>query len=237
MYASRKSLFVIVLTLLFCPLLFVTTASAGSTVQIQLTGAGGAEYGLGPNQADGEYLMPYYVSINNAAPIAVICDDYDHTVSIGDQWTGIISNFSNLSLTRFGIADSTQYHEAAWIASQISSTSSLATIAAAQFAIWSLFANDVPNVPGESLWLTNSAIAAAHSFYGMSFAGWEVLTPTNPASPQEYIFYVPIPEPHVMFDLGAGLLCLVCLLYAPRRRASLPADRRAESSSQHRTLD
>ncbi len=229
MYASGKSLFVLVLTLLFCSLLLVTTASAGSTVQIQLTGAGGAEYGLGPNQADGEYLMPYYVSINNAAPIAVICDDFDHTVSIGDQWTGIISSFSNLSQTRFGTADSTEYHEAAWIASQISSSSSLATIAAAQFAIWSLFANNVPSVPGESLWLTNSAIAAANNYYGMNFAGWEVLTPINPASPQEYIFYVPVPEPNVLLDLGVGLLCLAWFLYAPRRRTSLAAARRGES--------
>jgi len=226
MHQSGKTLVVFAIALLLCSLLFVTTASAGSTVQIQLTGAGGAEYGLGPNQADGEYLMPYYVSINNAAPIAVICDDYDHTVSIGEQWTGIISNFSDLSLTRFGNADSTQYHEAAWIASQITSTSSLGTIAAAQFAIWALFSNNVPSVPGESLWLTNAATAAANSYYGMSFAGWEVLTPINPASPQEYIFYEPLPEPAVVLDLGTGLLCLGWLLYAPRRRTSLAAERR-----------
>lgn len=236
MYERGKTLIVLAFTLLLCALLFVTTASAGSTVQIQLTGAGGAEYGLGPNQADGEYLMPYYVSINNAAPIAVICDDYDHTVSIGDQWTGIISSFSDLSLTRFGNADSTQYHEAAWIASQISSTSSLATISAAQFAIWALFVNDVPSVPGESLWLTNAASAAADSYYGMNFAGWEVLTPINPASPQEYIFYVPVPEPNVLLDLGVGLLCLGWFFYAPRRRTSLAANGHAQSSSQHRTL-
>ncbi len=197
-----------VLSYLACCLLLVTAASAGSVVSVQLTGAGGAEYGLGPNQADGEYLMPYYVSINNAAPIAVICDDYDHTVTIGEQWTGIISSFSNLSGTRFGVADTTQYHEAAWISSQITANSSLATIAAAQFAIWALFTNNVPSVPGESAWLQNAATAALHNYYGMNFSGWEVLTPNNPTSPQEYIFYDPLPEPGVLMDLGIGLLLL-----------------------------
>ena len=206
MLCGGKARILAALGRLACILLLVTAARAGSVVQVQLTGAGGAEYGLGPNEAYGEYLMPYYVSINNAAPIAVICDDYDHTVSLGEQWTGIISTFSDLSHTRFGNADSTQYHEAAWIASQISSTSSLATIAAAQFAIWSLFSNNVPSVPGEGMWLQNAALAASHAYYGMNFAGWEVLTPLNPASPQEYIFYVPITEPGVLMDLSAGLL-------------------------------
>ncbi len=201
--------------IVFC-LILVTAASAGSVVQIQLTGAGGAQYGLGPNQADGEYLMPYYVSINNATPIAVICNDYDHTVNIGEQWSGIISNFSDLSLTRFGTAYSTQYHEAAWIATQITSNSSLATIAAAQFAIWSLFATNVPSVPGELQWLTNAAAAAAHNYYGMNFSGWEVLTPINPSSPQEYIFYTPISEPDALMDLGIGLLFLGWICYARR---------------------
>jgi hypothetical protein len=208
MHCGLKSRVVRVLGHLTCCLMLVTAARAGSVVSVQLTGAGGAEYGLGSNYADGEYLMPYYVSINNAPPIAVICDDYNHTVTIGEQWTGVISSFSNLSDTRFGTADSTQYHEAAWIASQITSTSSLPTIAAAQFAIWALFSNNVPSVPGESAWLQNAATAALHNYYGMNFAGWEVLTPDNPTSPQEYIFYVPVPEPGVLMDLGVGLLLL-----------------------------
>ena len=191
-------------------------AQAGSNVSVQLTGAGGAEYGLGNNYADGEYLMPYYASLNGASPIAVICDDYDHTVSIGEQWTATISTFNNLSLTRFGTADSTQYHEAAWIASQISSNSSLADITGAQFAIWRLFSSNTPMVPGESQWMSLAANAAVNNYWGMNFANWEILTPLNPTSPQEY--FIEVPEPGVLLDLTFGLIALAGLWNLKQRR-------------------
>ncbi len=191
-------------------------ANAGSSVGVQLTGAGGAEYGLGQNYAYGEYLMPYYVSINSAVPIAVICDDFDHTVSIGDHWTASISTFGNLSGTRFGTADSMQYHEAAWLSTQINSNSTLADITAAQFAIWRLFTSDTPtNIPGESAWLAAAATAAANNFYGMDFSFFRILTPINPASPQEYFF---IPEPGVLFDLLAGLAAFGAIWISRQRR-------------------
>ena len=182
----------------------VGCANAISVVNVTITGAGGAMYGLGANYNDGEYLMPYYLSINSANPVAVICDDYLHTVQIGEQWTASVSNFSDLSGTRFGSAEATQYHEAVWIASQINSHSSLDDITGAQFAIWKLFTPGTPSVPGESTWLTNAQTAAANNFYGMSFSNWEVLTPVNPLSPQEYFFQ--IPEPQTYLDLAFGLM-------------------------------
>jgi hypothetical protein len=183
-------------------------AGSNTVVTVTLTGVGGSEYGMGPNEAGSEYLLPYYLSINGASPVPVICDDYNHQVTVGEQWTAIVSTFSNLSDTRFGIADSTEYHEAAWIASQISFNSSLPQIAAAQFAIWALFSSNTPMVPGESQWLALAASAAANNYYGMSFAGWEIVTPLNPTSPQEYLFYDPdpLPEPGILFDLAAGLI-------------------------------
>jgi hypothetical protein len=173
---------------------------------------------LGSNYMYGEYVMPYYASINNATPIAVICDDFNHTVSVGDQWTATISTFSNLSGTRFGTADATQYHEAAWIASQITSTSSLNTIAAAQFAIWALFSNNTPMEPGEQAWLTAAQNAAlpANNYFGMNFSNVEILTPISPASPQEYFFF--IPEPSALLDLGMGLVAFVGFWGLRRRR-------------------
>jgi hypothetical protein len=185
-------------------LMITGSAHATSNVNVTLTGAGGAVNGLGPNFNDGEYLMPYYVSVNSATPIAVVCDDYIHTVNIGDHWTAAVSTYSDLSATRFGSADATQYHQAAWIASQITNSSSLADITGAQFAIWKLFYSGTPSVPGESTWIAMAQNAALNNYGGMDFSKWEVLTPVNPLSPQEYFFM--IPEPSALLDLLMGLV-------------------------------
>jgi hypothetical protein len=177
------------------------------TVSVQLTGAGGAMYGLGSNYAYGEYLMPYYLTINQSNPIAVVCDDFLHTVSVGETWTATISTFADLSSTRFGTSHAAQYHEAVWIASQINGSSPLSDIAGAQFAIWKLLTAGTPDVPGESTWIAKAQLAATQNYGGMGFGNWEILTPLNPLSPQEYLFM--IPEPSVMLEFGVGLVAFV----------------------------
>jgi hypothetical protein len=197
------------LVLLACLLGGSVAAYAGSNVNIQLTGAGGAEYGLGSNYAFGEYLMPYYLTINQSNPIAVVCDDFAHQVSVGDQWTATVSTFADLSHTRFGMADATQYHEAVWLASQITASSSLTDIAGVQFAIWKLLTPGTPDVGTEDFWMAKAQTAAVQNYGGMSFANWEILTPNNPLSPQEYFFQ--IPEPSILLELGMGLVTFVGL--------------------------
>ena len=211
---------------LTCVLGVSLVAHAGSnlnaTINVTLTGVGGAQYGYGSNWANGEYVMPYYASINNSAPMAVICDDYSHSVTVGEQWVAAVHTFSDLNGTRFGTADVTQYHEAAWIASQITSTSSLVNIAAAQFAIWKLFTSSAPLVAGESAWLSAAATAAANNYYGMDFSHWRILTPLNPTSPQEFLLYVgSIPEPSALIDLSVGLSLLVGLCRMKSRRLKI----------------
>ncbi len=221
MLRTRKVQFYLLLTLLAFSI-FVVPAQAISTVSVTLTGAGGAEYGLGGNYAYGEYLMPYYLSINGSLPVAVVCDDYLHTVSVGDQWTAAVSTLSNLSQTRFGTADAMQYHEAMWITSQINSHSSLADITGAQSAIWKLFTPGVPDVPGESSWISAAQSAAANNFGGMNFGSWVILTPVNPLSPQEYFYQ--IPEPSIYLDLGFGLLAFVGIRRIQRQQRSVAAN-------------
>jgi hypothetical protein len=186
-------------------------AYAGPNVNVQLTGAGGAVYGLGSNYAYGEYLMPYYLTINQSNPIAVVCDDYLHTVSVGDKWSATVSTFADLSTTRFynGGAGVTLYHEAVWLASQINASSPLADIAGVQFAIWKLLTPGTPNVGTENIWITKAQLAASQNYGGMSFANWEILTPNNPLSPQEYFFQ--IPEPNVILELGMGLVAFAVI--------------------------
>src|SRR5215471_12376962 len=100
MFRTRKVQLYMVLTLLAISW-FTVAAHATSMVSIQLTGAGGAMYGLGSNYAYGEYLMPYYLSINGSSPLAVVCDDFLHHVTVGEHWTGEINTFNDLSHTRF----------------------------------------------------------------------------------------------------------------------------------------
>jgi hypothetical protein len=196
-------------------------AHAGSNVNVTLTGVGGAQYGYGGNYANGEYVMPYYVTIDNAAPIAVICDDFNHQNDVGNHWTAAIHTFNDLAGTRFGASNSTQYHEAAWLASQMTSSSPLSTISAIQFAIWKLFSNNTPVVSGELSWLSAAATAAANNYYGMDFSTWRILTPVSPASPQEFFYQVPaIPEPGVLLELMVGLLAFAGMYLAKRSRVA-----------------
>ena len=218
MFRTHKVQLYMVLTLLAISTLTVS-ANAISTVSIQLTGAGGAVYGLGSNYAYGQYLMPYYLTINGSNPLAVVCDDYLHHVSVGEQWTATISTFNNLSNTRFGTQAAVQYREAVWIASQINSHSSLTDIAGAQFAIWKLLTPGTPDVPGASGWITAAQQAATHNFAGVNFANWEIVTPLNPLSPQEYLLR--IPEPSIYLDLGFGLLAYAAVWKARRRQVKV----------------
>ncbi len=196
--------FAVRFALLACLLGGAVASYASPDVNVQLTGAGGAMYGLGSNYAFGEYLMPYFLTINQSSPIAVVCDDFAHQVSIGDQWTATVSTFADLSHTRFGTVDATQYHEAVWLASQITASSPLTDIAGVQFAIWKLLTPlGTPDVGTEDIWMGRALTAATHNYDGMSFSNWEILTPDNPASPQEYFFQ--IPEPGMMLEFGMGL--------------------------------
>jgi len=177
------------LVLLACFLGGAVAAYAESNVNIQFAGAGSAEYRLGQNVAYGEYVMPYYLTINQTNPIAVICDDFLHTVNIGDQWTATVSTFSNLSATRFGNADATQYREAVWLASHINANSPLTDIAGVQFAIWKLFTPGVPDVGIEDYWMAKAQTAEAQDYGGMNFDNVVILAPVNPFTARIFLLH------------------------------------------------
>ena len=95
MFSNRNQGAGLALAIFVVCLLAVGCANAISVVDVTLTGAGGAMYGLGSNYNDGEYLMPYYLAIGSATPIAVTCDDFLHTVFIGEQWQATVSTMEN----------------------------------------------------------------------------------------------------------------------------------------------
>jgi hypothetical protein len=189
---------------------------AGSTqVTVKLTGVGGGSQG-------GVYVAPYYLTETGGPTFTVMCDDYTHSVWIGESWTATIQSFASLGSTRFGAGDFQQYAEAAWLFSQF-----LAHPPAAgniNFAVWALF-NPTPVMGNKSGWTTGaqSWYTAAQNWFaancnsstgscqGINLGQFFFFTPTNLTggySPQEYICEVPTPEPGSISLVAVGLLFL-----------------------------
>jgi PEP-CTERM motif len=182
-------------------LLLVGTALADS---VTLTGAGPANQG-------GVYVYPYTLNIDGST-YAAICDDYNHEVYIGENWTANIYNFSQYHSARFGSQGLQNYEEAAWLLSQIPSAGA-SEIGDINFAVWSIFTSGVPvqpktnTVDGSAYWLTAATTAANNNFYGMNFSNYRIVTPTDSGtgSAQEYLIAT-APEPSSLLMLGSGLI-------------------------------
>ncbi|MCX8022963.1 MAG: hypothetical protein N2745_09345 [Syntrophorhabdaceae bacterium] len=141
---------------------------------------------------DGGYAMKFY------------CNDFSTTTYIPSSFAVAISTLSDLSQTKFGGSPDAllKYQQAGWLISQMESNPS--QVGPIQFAIWNLFSNDVPTVPGAQDWLASARSINTSSF---NFSEIRVYTPTNTRN-QEFIGGTvhSLDEPSVLILIIAGLL-------------------------------
>jgi len=208
-------------------LVLITGLASAGTVTLQLTDFGPHAPEGGPNTSNGVYTYPYYFTItagaNKYTEVPLICDSYNNEVWQNETWQAneytIASVVAGTDSGLFG--SGLKYKEAAWLFSQILANPTSSNASNYNWAIWGLFANNVP--VDESSLLPN--LATLNAF---NDAGYVVFVPIGGTQsqggvPQEYIGYSgpgggspgpppPTPEPASLALLGSGLVAVAAKL-------------------------
>jgi hypothetical protein len=202
--------------------------------------------GAGNNIMGGVYVNPYD-GLVNGAQVKLICDAFSMHSYIGETWTADVTDFSDLSQTqntkRLGLSAADQllyYNQAAWLATQLLSTTNKTTAGHISFALWAVFdtaamthlnAYSPGNVGGAQQWLDQ---ARAQTFSPGQFSNVLVYTPNLnypvrcgagncPSSPPQEFLVVTVPEPSAVVTLFAEVGGVGLLLVVLRRRRQKPA--------------
>ena len=209
-------------------LLAFSGLASADTVTMQLVRFDGPSAG-GANSGGGVYTYPYYFSIDGSQYpnlTALMCDSYDHEISVGETWQASRVALSSL----FGQGNASLYKEAAWLFSKMGSDPTPSDAVKYNFAIWGLFSTNALNSGGYA----SSGAAAALANAGappadFDYSGFLVYIPIDGTQtlngdrvrgiPQEFIGYEPpreTPEPATLALLGSGMAA--ALMTVRRRR-------------------
>jgi PEP-CTERM motif len=217
----------LVLAVVLC---FATTAFA-DTASMTLTGTGsnGSAYGV--------FIGPYVANINGVST-PVICDDFADESYIPESWTANVTSAANLNSGLKWGNNPTLYDQAAWLALQLSSATTVGQKDAIQYAIWAVsdptdvsswlseqiggssFYNDSSDPNGVTYWVN---LAGSQPYTDGEFPNVLIYTPntddpitcgSGPCSktpPQEFLV-VQTPEPSSLALLVTGMLALMLLV-------------------------
>ncbi|HEY3971457.1 MAG TPA: hypothetical protein VGM18_00550 [Candidatus Sulfotelmatobacter sp.] len=210
------------LFLLLASLSLCAGTALANSVDMQLTSVGG-------NQAGGVYTYPYYISVNGAAPVAMICDTYDNEIVVGETWKANPSEDLPLGGGLFGNSPTimNDYKATALIFKGIMN----GTIDPNEgnFAIWGFFSLNARNNPYfgtsgaaglESQYLALAAATPLSKFWGFKIFNPVPGTQSQGMRAQEFIEYTGVtPEPSSFVLFGTGLLSLAGMVQQKLRKA------------------
>lgn len=204
----------------------------------------------GNNGSVGDIDIGPYGALQGNAPnkgtsVQIICDDFQHNVTVGESWAVNITSVSSLTNgttglvwsgkdagigifgNQVGISMLQGYYAMADLATQLMGASG-SNAGYLAYAIWAVFdASAVKSwLYGHGagyMWaqVQSDAWQALQGKYSSSeFAGWEILTPTNITKngPQEMFELVPEGGTALTYLLLAGFACFGTMYFKSRRR-------------------